>query len=66
MHALASITYLLSPADMQDTGHSASHAPQLIHSSFIKYAIGYTPLKYIEIPLIQLINLYYFTTKDEL
>lgn len=43
MQVPASITYLESPAEIQDTGHSASQAPQLMHSSEIMYAIGRTP-----------------------
>jgi hypothetical protein len=43
IHASASITNLLSPAEIQETGHSDSHAPQLIQSSLIKYAISGTP-----------------------
>jgi len=35
----ASIMYLLSPAEMHSTGHSASQAPQLMHSSEMKYAM---------------------------
>ncbi len=35
-----SITYLPSPSEIAFTGHSASQAPQLIHSSLITYAIG--------------------------
>jgi len=46
MHSSGSITYLVSPAEMQLTGHSDSQAPQLIHSSLIKYAISCTPPKY--------------------
>jgi hypothetical protein len=48
IQASSSITYLESPADMHDTGHSASQAPQLMQSSVIKYAIISTSqLKYI-------------------
>ena len=35
MQESASITYLPSPAEIQETGHSASQAPQLMHSSEI-------------------------------
>ena len=35
MHASASITYMLSPAEIHDTGHSDSHAPQLMQESLI-------------------------------
>jgi hypothetical protein len=36
MQAAASITYLVSPAEMQLTGHSGSQAPQLMQSSLMK------------------------------
>lgn len=36
IHSSASITYRSSPSEIQDTGHSASQAPQLIQSSLIK------------------------------
>lgn len=39
----ASITKIPSPSEIQLTGHSASHAPQLIQSSLIRYAIAKTP-----------------------
>jgi hypothetical protein len=42
MQLSASTTYVLSPAEMQLTGHSASHAPQLMQSSLMKYAMVYT------------------------
>ena len=35
MHTSASITYLPSPSLMQETGHSAAQAPQLMQSSLI-------------------------------
>lgn len=35
----ASITYFPSPSEIALTGHSASHAPQEMQSSFITYAI---------------------------
>ena len=34
-HALASITYELSPSEMQLTGHSEAQAPQLMQASLI-------------------------------
>jgi len=34
----ASITYFPSPSEIALTGHSASHAPQEMQSSFITYA----------------------------
>lgn len=40
IHSSASITYMLSPSEIQLVGHSGSQAPQLIQSSFIKYAIS--------------------------
>ena len=42
MHVFLSITYVVSPCDIHDTGHSAAHAPQLIHLSVILYAILFT------------------------
>jgi len=35
MHVSGSITYMPSPADIADTGHSPSHEPQAIHASEI-------------------------------
>ena len=35
MQLSASITYWSSPADIHSTGHSYSHAPQLIQASLI-------------------------------
>ncbi len=35
MHADSSITYVLSPAEIAETGHSPSHEPQEIHASEI-------------------------------
>ena len=43
IQASLSITYISSPGDIHDTGHSGSQAPQLIHSSLIKYATYITP-----------------------
>ena len=54
IHTSLSITYVVSPCDMQDTGHSAAHAPQLIHLSVILYAIfvpSFITLKFIFIRL---------------
>jgi len=42
MQESASIMYLSSPADIQSTGHSGSQAPQLMHSSEMKYAMADT------------------------
>lgn len=39
----ASITYLPSPSEIALTGHSASQAPQLMHSSLITYAMEIAP-----------------------
>lgn len=43
MQVAASITYLSPPLEIAFTGHSASHAPQLMQSDLITYAIGKTP-----------------------
>ena len=40
MQISASITWMLSPSVIASTGHAAIHAPQLTHSSLIKYAIA--------------------------
>jgi hypothetical protein len=45
MQASSSMMYLVSPAVMQLTGHSGSHAPQLMQSSLITYAISYSSHK---------------------
>ena len=39
MQVAASISYLPSPAEIACTGHSASQAPQLMHSVLILYAM---------------------------
>lgn len=53
MHSSGFITYLSSPALMQLTGHSGSHAPQLMQASVILYAIPGHLLKisFIILPL---------------
>jgi len=43
MQAPSSITYFVSPAEMQLTGHSGSQAPQLMQSSLITYAMIFYP-----------------------
>lgn len=43
MQVSASITYLLSPAEIALTGHSPSQAPHMMQSSEITYAILNTP-----------------------
>ena len=43
MHASASITYTLSPSEMQFTGQASAQAPQLMQLSSILYAISMTP-----------------------
>ena len=43
MQAEASITYLPSPSEMAETGHSAEQAPQLMQSSVILYAMVVSP-----------------------
>jgi len=44
IHSSSDITYLPSPAEMQETGHSPSQAPQEIQFSLITYAIKAHPL----------------------
>ncbi len=39
IHVSASITYFPSPSDIADTGQASAHAPHIIHSSEIWYAI---------------------------
>ena len=39
MQVSASITYLPSPSEMAETGHSSEQAPHATHSSLITYAI---------------------------
>ncbi len=65
IHSLPSITYMLSPSEIQFTGHSDSQAPHEIHSSFITYAIVSTSIIYFgmyinpHIPMIYSIILNY-------
>ena len=42
IHCAGSILYLSSPSVIQPTGHSAAHAPHLIHFSVILYAMSFT------------------------
>lgn len=49
MHALSSMMYLVSPAEMQLTGHSGSQAPQLMQSSLITYAITNTSIFHLSL-----------------
>ena len=43
MHFSGSMSYLPSPSEIACTGHSGSHAPQLMHSSEMLYAMVDSP-----------------------
>jgi hypothetical protein len=58
MQVSASMTYLPSPAEIAETGHSLSQVPQEIHSSEITYAMK-------EHLLYKLSSLYHIPQKNQ-